>query len=331
MFAGGSLKKFILISSVLVLTFSCSKKDGVINDGTDDTSALMLISGAASVLGESLQGGAASPSVMSSEEEINASGLFENADQTSASLLASCSTISYGSCSSGATTRDFGTGGCTRTASSGNSATIYGSVTWTFSGGNGACSNGLAWNTANVSGTATRTTSGHYAETSSGYRVLSYTGTGSVGGATIAASDLTAYTGTSYSGGTTVTFGASNTRSINILGVHRRGLRSNGSLYTFWHTFNTPTPLSVSVSGGNYTISSGVVKLFHNRARITVTNTFVNTTYPVDGSCCYPTGGSIQTQVGVGNPITTTFNSTCGSVSIDGVSNTLPACGGSNL
>lgn len=316
------MNKFIALALITICTLACSKKDSATGDTTDDTSVTTLMQSAATTVGEAFQGEA--------QNFVPASGVYSYEmtpilveDESAIHPLADCSTVAYSACSSGVRTRNLN--GCSRTGGGGNTGTFYGTVTLTFDA-NATCTTGVV-NAA--SGSVTRTLSNYYGESSSGYKVLAYTSTGTVAGQTMSASDLQGFNGVSYSGGTTLAFTGANTRTLTINGVHRRGMRSSGAL-TFWHTVFTSSPLSVSVASGSYTVASGTVTILHNRASISVANTFTNVTYPTDGSCCYPTSGTITTTIGTGTPIVTTFTSTCGAVSVGSISTNLPACGGTS-
>lgn len=312
--------KFILIAVFVISVFSCSKKESASGDSTDDSSVTTLMQSAATTVGEALE---------TDYSAFVADGIMAEVtleSDNSISPFAACSTATYGACSGNATSRDLN--GCTRTSGAGNSATFHGIITWTFSGG-ATCSNSPGNMAGLSSGSATRTVSGHYAESSSGYKIVSYTGAGTVAGQTYGASDLLGFNGVSYSGGWTLNFTGASTRTLNIAGVHRRGLRSTG-VNTFWHTVFTPSPLSISVSSGTYSIASGTVTTLHNRAGISVSNVFTGVTYPGLGTCCYPTAGTITTTIGTGTPIVTTFSSTCGAVTVGSISTNLPACGGTS-
>lgn len=305
----GRMKNPLGYVLVAILSVSCSKKDSATGDTSDDTSVTALMQSAASTVGGALQGSATSLVETSRAQELPSM------------LTAACSTVPFGSCSGGVFTRNFN--GCTRTSSAGAVVNLYGVVSWTVAGGCGS----FDFTGTNL-GTATRTISGGYSEnTVSGYKVIEYTSAETIAGQTFTSSDLNAYTGTTYSGGTTVDITGANTRTVNVLGVHRRGLRSDGVL-TFWHTLFTPSALAVTESGGNFTISSGVITIFHNRAGISVTNTLSGVSYPTDGSCCYPTAGTITTTIGTGTPVITSFSATCGSVTVGSTAATLAPCGG---
>lgn len=281
-----------ITSTVLfaLLLSSCGKKsDSSDSDSGDDSSNASLVQSATSVIGDTLQG----------------------TSQSFIETYAQCSTQSFSSCSSGVRTRTLN--GCERSNTNNAIALIYGTVTLTYE--DNSCATGF-----------TRTLSNHYAENeSTGYKVIQYTQTGTVADKTISANDLKDFTGTTRSGGTTLSIVDSNTRSITINGVHRRGVRSSG-LYGFWHTTYTTSPLTISRSSTEYTISSGTVVVAHNRLAKAVTHNFSNVVYPTDGSCCYPTSGTV-TYTNDGQSIETVFSGTCGEVTIAGNAVTLAPCG----
>lgn len=231
-----------------------------------------------------------------------------------------CSAVGFSNCTAGVIYRNFSTdggdtGGCSRGA-----INVYGQAVLTFSVTN------CTFSTAGES--ITRTLSNHY-YTFSGRKILTYTGVGSVGGKTIGNDDLKDYSGTSRSGGSVMTRGAALIDTLAINGIHRRAVRSTG-LYGFWHTLYTNSPLNVTRGTGTWTIASGDLVIAHNRVATTVTQTFNNVEFTA--SCCYPTAGSITYTPGDATlagfaTFTTTFSSTCGSVTIGGTSVTLPTCG----
>lgn len=288
----------LCLFSIALLLGSCGKKSSSDDSPSgDDSSQAAQIQSATAIIGNTLEG----------------------TSQSFIETYAQCSTQSFSACSSGVRTRTLN--GCERSNSNNTIALIYGTVTLTFDS-NSTCTSGY---TAS-SGSVTRTVSNHYAESeSSGYKVLEYTQTGTVGDKTISADDLKDFSGTTRSGGTTLTFTNANTRTITINGVHRRGVRASG-LYGFWHTTYTTTPITVTRSSTDYTITSGSVVVAHNRLSTAVTHTFTNVVYPTDGSCCYPTSGTVSYSDN-GQTINTVFSGTCGEVTIGGSAVTLPPCG----
>ncbi len=251
-----------------------------------------------------------------SEEQVSEQQVATN---NSGALLprAACTSTSFGACSSSVKSRSFG--GCSRTGSSGDTVTVFGSASLTFS--DSGCSMATNGNFF------TRTVSNHYVTLSSGYKILVFTSAGVVDATTISSSDLTTWDGLSKSGGTKVTKN-SNAMNVLIQGVHRWGLRSTG-VVGFKHTMYTDssgiTVTGSGTSGSPYTVS-GTVTVAHNRANVNVSTLYNNVGY-VPSSCCYPTSGTMTYQLGTATARTITFNSTCGSITVDSVAATLPACG----
>ncbi len=255
--------------------------------------------------------------------QSQSSELVESAELTSSSsaLLpkAACSSpgSSFGPCSSSVKSRSFG--GCSRTGSSGDTVTVNGSASLTFS--DSGCSMATDGNYF------TRTVSNHYVTLTSGYKILTFTSAGVVDATTISTSDLSTWDGLSKSGGTKVTK-TSGGMNIVIQGIHRWGLRSTG-VVGFKHTMYTDssgiTVTGSGTSGSPYTVS-GTVTVAHNRASVNVSTTYNNVGY-VPSSCCYPTSGTMTYQLGSATSRTITFTSTCGSITVDSTAVTLPACG----
>lgn len=294
-------KWLFIISLVFSLAVGCSKSSNS-SDEDDDTSTIDITQAAVNSVGDALQ-----------KDSVSTFGFNDVHAMTN-----QCSTVSFGSCTSGIKTRDFTTDGCTRTNQANTkSVTVYGSVALTYD--DSAC----AYNVGNF---FTRSLSNHYVVGTSGYKVLSYTSTGTVGGYTVTASNLKDYEGVSRSGGTVVTK-TSTGYNVVINGIHRRGVKSTGRL-GFWHTIYTPTSGLIVTTGSSHSVD-GTVYVAHNYLNKTVITTFTNVVYPTDGSCCYPTSGSV-TQSVVNEASTTVVFTSCGSVVIDGTSAELPACGGSS-
>lgn len=280
---------------------SCSNKSAdESSSDSDDSTNSAVVQSATVIVGNALQGAA----------------------QSFIEPFAQCSTEAFSSCNSAVRTRTLS--GCERSNSANSVVLFYGTVNLTFNS-DATCTTAFS----STSGSVTRTVENYYAvNEATDYKIIEYTNVGTVAGKTISSNDLKDYTGDVRSGGTTVTFLDASSRQITINGVHRRGVRPSG-LYGFWHTTYTTNPLSVTNTGTEYTIASGTVIVAHNRLAATVTNTFSNVEYPLDGSCCYPTSGSVSSVTGA-ETTTTVFSSTCGNVTINGESATLSPCGGGN-
>lgn len=244
-------------------------------------------------------------------------------------LRASCSSISFGSCSAGQKIRYFSDEGgnsspCTRGKSNGRR--VYGASVLTFS--DAIC----AFDSLGAGATVTRTLSNHYIQRGlRGNKVLIYTGTGTVSDQIFVESDLEDYEGTSRSGGTTLKRTAGDSDKLTISGIHRRGFTTAGK-FTFWHTiFSDPDALTVtkSGSGDSRTASlTGTLFIMHNRMRKKVTKTLSNVTFTK--GCAHPTSGtatlSIPSDDGTtSSTVTITYSNTCGEASINGIKSTLDA------
>ncbi len=318
------MKKILVLAAAMTL-LSCNGKSTDTTTGDDDSSVAGFVQSSIGTVSDALsQDSVSTFSQQASLLPTQNSELVESAELTSSSsaLLpkAACSSAgsSFGSCTSGVKNRSFG--GCSRTGSSGDTVTVNGSASLTFS--DSGCSMATDGNYF------TRTVSNHYVTLTSGYKILTFTSAGVVDATTISTSDLTTWDGLTKVGGTKVkkTTGG---LSIQILGVHRWGLRSTG-VVGFKHTIYTPdsSPISVigsGTSGSPYTVS-GTVTVAHNRASVNVSTTYNNVGY-VPSSCCYPTSGTMTYQLGSATSRTITFTSTCGSITVDSTAVTLPACG----
>ena len=136
-------------------------------------------------------------------------------------------------------------------------------------------------------------------------------------------SDSTAannYLGESIGGGVSTTF-QSGGRSINILGIHRIGTfvtNFTRNINIFDHSVHTPVALMVtgSQAAGNRVVSSGEIKIDHNKAKYSLDATISNLSY--SANCCYPTSGTLvfnRSGSRSGN-LTVAFSSSCGSVNV---------------
>lgn len=215
--------------------------------------------------------------------------------------------------------------GCTR--GSGTTAySVFGSATLTY--------NAVNCTFTNIGNSVTRTLANHYYSPEfSGRKVLVYTGTGTVAGKVLETADVTDFNGTSRTGGSTLAItsaGATTEERLNISGVHRRGLNGNDR-FSFWHTIYTSStdPILLSRTGSTATVTGGTLVVLNNRASSSTSMAFSSVSF--SSTCCYPTAGTVTlTQTlsdGTSSTISTVYSSTCGSVTIDGTSTTLPSCG----
>ena len=115
-------------------------------------------------------------------------------------------------------------------------------------------------------------------------------------------------------------------REMMILGAHYHGQSGRG----LWdHTVSTEEPVVIqgtNASGSQQKIVSGKVKVQHNLAQFVSVSTVTSPlTYSED--CCFPTGGSIQTEFD-GGPLdgkqeTLVFSSDCGNALLNNTQNQL--------
>lgn len=295
--------KYLVLALAFISLISCNKKtsDEAPTDSSDGATSDLLQS-SVGLVGDVI---ASSGVSVMSEGEVGP--------------LAACSFGGFSNCSSGVRSKSWGT--CTMGTS--NSVTLDGTITHTHSD-TSTCGMSTGGNYF------TRSFSGNVATLANGFKIITYSGPETnLGGKDIGSADIVDYTGTNRFGGVTVTSGGAGSRVITISGVHRRGIRTDGN-FGFWHTTFTDSgsPLSVNVSGTQYTIASGTVNTTYNRLRKTASVSFSNVVYDSTAACCYPVSGTISTSIDSGTAVSTTFTSTCGEVTIDGTATTLPACGG---
>jgi hypothetical protein len=103
--------------------------------------------------------------------------------------------------------------------------------------------------------------------------------------------------------------------SLDIDGIHKILTRTGGRT-VFDMSVSTTSPLQINqLSRNGRNISSGVLSVHHNRARFTAEHTFQSVSY--SSSCCYPTSGSISTDLTgtLNGNATVTFNG-CGKISV---------------
>jgi hypothetical protein len=248
-------------------------------------------------------------------------------EEIAADLRATCASLAFGACDSATKTqtRAFSTDGgdsnpCTRGTSNGRNA--YGKAILTFS--EAAC----AFSTTGA--TVTRSLSNHYIQRgNNGYKVLTYTAVGTVGGKALVEADLKDFEGTVREGGGVLKKGSGATDTLTITGIHRRGLKPNGR-FGFWHTlWSDADGITVTRAGSGASATatlSGTMYLMHNRAGVKVTKTLTDVKF--ENGCHLPTGGSISyTTPAVGTTaaatVTVVFSGTCGTAAIDSVATDL--------
>lgn len=105
------------------------------------------------------------------------------------------------------------------------------------------------------------------------------------------------YLGQSIQGGARATFGANNTRQIDILGFHRVLREPSHNLRIFDHSITTTSPIVVSgfKSNGTRQVSSGSVRVFHNIAEFTTDVTYTDLQWST--MCCHPVDGQVEYQL----------------------------------
>jgi hypothetical protein len=125
----------------------------------------------------------------------------------------------------------------------------------------------------------------------------------------------------SKSGGSRTVCGSSGcgtSRTITILGIHRKILTSNLSVLSDM-TFSTNTPITVTGTGSSRSVISGTVQAQDNVNNVN-TSTSISSALNFSASCCFPTSGTLTTSYlsgpAIGQTETLTFQSTCGSVAI---------------
>lgn len=104
----------------------------------------------------------------------------------------------------------------------------------------------------------------------------------------------TAWDGQSIGGGSEVEqISADGMQSVSILGTHKILTRNSGGV-VFDISLKTQSPIVTNkLARAGRVIQSGIIEVFHNRARITVNHNFSNLQY--QSTCCYPVSGSINT------------------------------------
>jgi hypothetical protein len=293
----------------LILT-SCG---GTGSESTDDTETSDLVATNVLILGDSLTDASTAMGLRVAEPRPTAA----------------CDTIAFtDNCAAASTrSRDLGSSGCTRSIGT-RTSTVFGITTLSFSSAS-ACSNWFSG--APDNSFVSKTESGSYSQGAFGYKVLTYTTLDDVvAGRTISDSDLKDFSGTKRSGGTKITRLSLTTRSIAVAGVHRRGLRPSGD-FGFWHTLYSDSDQSTTVTyaASKFTLN-GATTLAHNRASQKFIVSFSNLAIEADRSCCYPVGGTLSLSSTEGSAIEVSFSESCGSVTIDGASATMPPCSGSS-
>lgn len=294
------MKHFFAFFLLSLALGACSKQASTSSDDTDDSSNTELAS-SISQIGDAAFGG-------------NSARVA--AEEAADNIRGACSALTFGSCTSGKRTKSFSADGgdsdaCTRGKS--NAFSVFGQAVLTFS----RTSTCLISATGD---TVTRTFNNHYIKRGTGGRsVLIYTGTGTVGGKTIAAADLNDYSGTERSGGAVLTKGSGASGTLAITGIHRRGVNPNGK-YGFWHTVYTdsanPLSFSTDLSTGSITMN-GTTYVAHNRAKVKIGTTLLDVRF--EAACRHPVGGSTKFEYTGTNgalvSLTLTWSATCGQAS----------------
>jgi hypothetical protein len=291
-------KNFLVIlatlATLVAITTSCSRSsnsttsddEGVTDSNQNTAEQAYSVAGG---VGGTTEGGSVALLNENMDQTFDVIESSTTIEQQSVNPFAACSYTSNRSCTGANCTIAWAS--CTI-----GTATMTGGWSEVYS--SGACASTFA---TTCSVTRTSATSGSVATFASGATL------------TTTSDSHQAYDGTTVSGGQTST-NSSGTRSIAINGV-RRVLKGPRGRTWFDHSIQTTTNLSMTGarSSGNRTISSGVLRIFHNRASFTATNTFSSVVWG-NSACCYPTSGTISTTLTGSTTGTTSlaFTSTCG-------------------
>ncbi len=284
----------LLMTSSLLMTTSCGKSSSTSDDeeGVSDSNQNTVEQSysVAGSVGGTTEGGAVALMNQDMEQAFDVIESSANVSMQSVNPFAACSYTSNRSCAGA---------NCTISWSSCTIGTITMTGGWSEAYSSSGCTS-----TFGTGCSVTRTTAattGSVATFSSGATL------------TTTSDSHQAYDGTTVSGGQSAS-NSSGTRTITINGIHRVLKGPRGRTW-FDHSILTTTPITMtgSRSGGNRTISAGVLKIFHNRVSLTATNTFSSVVWG-SSSCCYPTSGTISTTFSGSTTGTASlaFTSTCG-------------------
>ncbi len=303
-----TLCSMIIVCMSVFLISGCSKKDdatvtGEASQDSHDQGPQTSLAASSSSASAS-EGGAVGLLDDPSELFQNLSDFVDPRDAIHPNASSPCSySTARSTCANSSDTIDWN--GCTLAL---GKITMTGGWTETFSGTNAAtCAIPV------VSGGAIVRTA-----TSSVATISDLTGLASrLNGSTVTTDTTggTAWDGTAIpSTGISIT-NSGGTRSVAINGLHRVMKGPAGKVH-FDHFVRTSTNLSMTGTrlAGTRTIASGVVEVYHNLAKYTVSNSFSSVVW-ADNTCCYPTSGTIAstfTGTGLTGNSTLTFTSTCG-------------------
>ncbi len=164
------------------------------------------------------------------------------------------------------------------TAGRSDEINLNGQVALTFDS-NATCNTWLAGAGLPTSGSVTRTTT-NFTRTNPNGSVVS-----------VSSASHTNYAGTTVGGGVTTTFGAG-TRTVVINGLQRTRVSATG-VTVFDHSVTTTAPIVTTGTrlSGTRTVSSGTIKVDHNRAKFSSTANLSGLTW--NASCCHPVSGTV--------------------------------------
>lgn len=276
-----SIKKIILISIVMSV-LGCGNKN---ETAADQEAATDIVEMAVAEAGSQATATEGSVSISS----IAPMSMNENVDSQSVTPFSTCLFLTHRStCSSNQTTVDWG--GCTTVG--GISLTGAWSEAWS----NGFCADGNRPGALTNGNSVTRTTSGQTLQFSSEATIVSDT----LAHKTYDQTDIP-------STGVTVSM-ASGVRTVVIHGLHKI-MKTKDQKTISDHTI-TSTGLSIQGlrTAGTRQVS-GAMTLFHNLASYKAVHTFSAVTWG-QAACCFPTSGSISSQLtgSVSGTTNLTFN-----------------------
>lgn len=125
------------------------------------------------------------------------------------------------------------------------------------------------------------------------------------------------YLGSTIGGGIKTSFGV-NTRTVEVLGLHRNGLKADGTA-SFDHSVYSTQPLVVTgtKAAGTREVTSGELKVDHNGLSYSVLASVSGLKWA--SNCCHPTEGTISwamTGTNTGNLTVSFSTGSCGSAQV---------------
>jgi len=292
--------KKILVFLLALSAFSLSACNRTTGDTDGDEAASNVSESALTSAGSeaTISEGAAAPFItaLSADyaDDFQNMDYLDPQDMHSRSISACLFSTARSTCTSNVDTITWG--GCTI-----GTASLTG--TWTETWSAGFCANGAKPGALTSGNSVTRvTTSDQVLTLASGATVTTNT------------TAHTAWDGTSIPGTGVTTTMSGATRTIMINGLKRTMVGPKGRTW-YNHSILTPNP-GLSVTGtraGANRVVNGTLTLFHNIARYKADHTFNAVTWG-SSSCCYPTSGSITTNLtgSKTGSVTLGFTSTCG-------------------